>query len=151
LPPVRRLAAGIGIATIVFGSLGGGVADAKTAKVYRAGEFCPKADVGHTIKTKTGALDCDAVKGYDRWVHPKRAPVAPVPTAPVTTSAPVPTTAVPVTAAPAASPPLTSSSGNLYRAGEICSAADLGLSTTASNGATILCETDGGYNRWLAS
>ncbi|NKQ56977.1 hypothetical protein HFP15_29325 [Amycolatopsis sp. K13G38] len=45
---------------------------------------------------------------------------------------------------PAPSDPL----AGRYHAGEFCSKANLGVTTTATNGAMITCQRDGSYNRW---
>jgi hypothetical protein len=87
-----------------------------------------------------------------------------------TTQAPAPTTSAPPVQAPVPAPPttpyvapyvppapppavgaspgLTSPAGNLYRAGEFCPKADLGVTTTGSDG-RITCQALNGYDRWV--
>lgn len=36
--------------------------------LYRAGEFCPVADLNVTTTGSDGTITCEAVNGYDRWV-----------------------------------------------------------------------------------
>ncbi|WP_380527270.1 hypothetical protein [Streptacidiphilus alkalitolerans] len=44
---------------------------------------------------------------------------------------------------------ITTPSGDCYSAGEFCSKAELGQSTTAADGEAISCVQDGQYHRWL--
>jgi hypothetical protein len=74
----------------------------------------------------------------------------PVPAPTTTTTAPAPTVPSPTTPpAPTGCHPL-SSGGNCYEAGELCSAADHGLSGVAGNGEAITCEDNNGW-RWEPS
>lgn len=36
--------------------------------LYRAGEFCPAADLNVTTTGSDGTITCEVVNGYDRWV-----------------------------------------------------------------------------------
>jgi hypothetical protein len=116
-----------------------------------------------TLATAQAALATNWVVAYDRYDLSVTTP--PVTTAPVKspppTTAPVtapPVTVPPVTSPPVTSPPVTSppapsgchplsSGGNCYEAGELCSAADHGLSGVAGNGEAIICEDNDGW-RW---
>ena len=46
---------------------------------------------------------------------------------------------------------ITTPSGHCYAAGEFCSKAEFGRSTTAADGEAISCVQDGQYRRWLGS
>jgi hypothetical protein len=37
--------------------------------LYRAGEFCPKADLGVTTQGSNGPITCQYVNGRYRWVN----------------------------------------------------------------------------------
>jgi hypothetical protein len=101
-----------------------------------------------TLATAQAAIATNWVVAYDKYDLPATTP-------PATTA---PATAPPATAPPATAPPLTtapapagchplSSGGNCYEAGELCSAADHGLSGVAGNGEAITCEDNDGW-RW---
>jgi hypothetical protein len=66
--------------------------------------------------------------------------------------APTPASTQPESSAPAPvqqEPPANSDPlAGKYHAGEFCSKANLGVTTTATNGATITCQRVGNYNRW---
>jgi hypothetical protein len=58
--------------------------------------------------------------------------------------------AAPVLAVPAPCS-ITTPSGGCYSAGEFCSKAELGKSTTAADGEAIHCVQDGQFRRWLST
>jgi hypothetical protein len=113
-----------------------------------------------TLATAQAAIAINWVVAYGKYVT---TPVAPVTgtttTAPRATTAtqppPPPATTPPATTPPVTTPPVTtpsgchplSSGGNCYKAGELCSAADHGLTGVAGNGETITCEDNDGW-RW---
>ncbi|GAB2968291.1 hypothetical protein LWP59_26965 [Amycolatopsis acidiphila] len=70
-------------------------------------------------------------------------PAAPAPR-PAPTKAHAPSPAPVQHDTPAPADPL----AGRYHAGEFCSKANLGVTTIATNGATITCRRDGNYNRW---
>lgn len=72
---------------------------------------------------------------------------APTTTAPRATTVP-PTSAPPTTSA--SYPMVTSPSGNLYHAGELCPKADVNMTVEGSDG-PISCEHTGGYYRWVTA
>lgn len=82
--------------------------------------------------------------------QPTTTQAAPPPVPP--THAPTPATTQPEPPAPAPTqqepPSNTDPLAGKYRAGEFCSKTNLGVTTTATNGATITCRRDGNYNRW---
>jgi cell division septation protein DedD len=121
-----------------------------------------------TLATAQAAIATNWVVAYDKYALSATTPPAttapvksPPATAPPATTTPVtaspvtapPVTAPPVTAPPAITPPAPagchplSSGGNCYEAGELCSAADHGLSGVAGNGEAITCEDNDGW-RW---
>ncbi|WAL68621.1 hypothetical protein ORV05_12865 [Amycolatopsis cynarae] len=82
--------------------------------------------------------------------QPTTTQAAPPPAPP--THAPAPATTQPEPPAPAPAqqepPSNTDPLAGKYHAGEYCSKANLGVTTTATNGASITCRRDGKSNRW---
>jgi hypothetical protein len=103
--------------------------------VFKPGEICAKAKLGKTTKDGKLSLVCQKVGKHDRWEKK-------ITTTTTTTIAKSTTTTT------SSIPTLYSPAGNLYRAGEFCSVADLGLLDHGSTG-IIKCENDAGYDRWV--
>lgn len=108
-----------------------------------------------TLATAQAAIATNWVVSYGNYVTTPVAPAtnttttalrATTTTSPPPPSATTPSATTPPVATPSGCHPL-SSGGNCYRAGELCSAADHGLTGVAGNGETITCEDNDGW-RW---
>jgi hypothetical protein len=92
------------------------------------------------LATAQSAIASNWVTAYQQYMDATPSPAPPVTAAP----SPAPPTSAPTGCYP------TASSGNCYRAGELCPTADHGQSGVATNGAAITCEDNDGW-RWEPS
>ncbi|WP_200834413.1 hypothetical protein [Amycolatopsis alkalitolerans] len=118
----------------------------------------PKDEVENTLRNAVCAHRIDLAAAQHAIVADWTTAVAvlglsPAPSPATKASTPPPAPATPPRPAPAPAPvqqpPVQSDPlAGRYHAGEFCSKANLGVTTTATNGATITCEHVGNYNRW---